>query len=209
MFHRTPRSAAGFLLFWVVTSSIAAGQIPGVDVFPDSETDVACDLVNAANAELVVLTDTGELVLVSAEDIILDDTFVDRDSAVFIDDEPFGSLRFAEDADGLATLWWLAANGRVMHIDGVTFEVTASDLLPADISGTECDACNGFWDVQSDCAAPEPQPPPDDPSPGGVTIFQLCGSGFGMLMMGVTLFGLVGMRAAGIRAGLSPTRSVQ
>ena len=114
VFHRISRSAGGCLLVLLVSANIAAGQIPGVDAFRDSETNIECDLVHAANAELVVLLDSRELVLVSADDIILEDTFVDTDGAVFLDDDPAGSLRFAEDADGLATLWWLAFNGRVM-----------------------------------------------------------------------------------------------
>ena len=200
MFRYTSHSSGRCLLVLLVTSSIAVGQIPGVDIWPDDKTDDKCDLIHAANAELVVLSATGELVLVSADDIILDGTFVDKDGAVFVDDDPAGSLRFAEDADGFPTLWWLAFNGRVMSIDGLSgdeFDISASELLPSDIGNTTCAACDGFWDIEADCVEPEPPPVV-------VNVFPLCGLGFGTLMMGMTFVALAGMHLVRTRTEPRP-----
>jgi len=136
------------LLFSAAASRPAYAQ-PWV-VFEDGESDSVCGIVNAAEHELVVLADTGELVIVSDVDVILGGTFVDLDNTVYIDDEPFGFLSFFEDGDDFATLWWvIEPDLRVVGIDqfGGFYE---SDFFPDDFIDVACSACD-FWDDPLDC----------------------------------------------------------
>ena len=89
-------------------STSVAQPAPWV-LFPDSLTLAACDVVNAENAELVVLLATGELVIVSGSDVIIDGSFVDIDAPgppwlVFFFGDPVGFVDFAVDGDGLQPL---------------------------------------------------------------------------------------------------------
>jgi len=188
-----PRVTAAAVLSILLWPGAALGQIPGVDIFVDQQVNESgersrCDLINAANADLVVLSDTAELMLVSTQDTILEDTFVDEDNNVFIGDQPVGFIDFATDGDGFRTLWWLAPSGFVVWIDTLTLEATESEWLPTDFVDVPCNACDGFWDNAADCPPPDPGPTPDRGP-----IFRICGAGFGMLF-GVVLLGLVGLR---------------
>ena len=58
-------------------------------VFQDTTTDMTCDVVNAANAELIVLYDTGVMVVVSGPDVAIEELVVDELNQVFYD----GTLR--------------------------------------------------------------------------------------------------------------------
>ena len=120
------------------------------EVFADAESSSICDLINAGNAELVVLTSTGQLVLVSGIDLILIDTFVDMDNLVYFDGWLAGIIAFAEDADGYRTLWWLSLTGYVMDVDPFTGEPAETFLLPGDFADVPCDACE-YWDNPFDC----------------------------------------------------------
>jgi hypothetical protein len=120
------------------------------DLFVDPLTGEACDLVNAANVEMVVFSDTGELVIVTGADLFLGDTFVDADGNVFFDGFPFGFINFDEDGDGLPSLWWLTEFGTVVEIDLVTFVPFDSFLFPDEFVSVPCDACP-FWDDPDDC----------------------------------------------------------
>jgi len=120
------------------------------DVFADPDSASVCDTVNAANAELVVLSDTGELVIISGVDVVLDATFVDADGFVFFDGFPVGVIDFAEDGDRFRTLWWTSLSGTVVEVDEFTGEPFATDLFPSDFHGVPCDAC-AFWDDPADC----------------------------------------------------------
>jgi hypothetical protein len=120
------------------------------DLFVDADSDSACDLINAGNAELVVLTSTGQFVLVSGIDLILVDTLVDADNLVYYEGWPAGMITFAEDADGYRTLWWLSLFGFVMDVNPFTGEPTETLLFPSDFTGVPCDACE-FWDDPYDC----------------------------------------------------------
>ncbi len=126
------------------------GQVLPWDVFADTESSSVCDLVNAGNAELVVLSSTGELVVVSGPDVILADTFVDLDGFVFFGFEPVGVITFAEDGDGFRTLWWLSLDGFVFDVDSFTGLVLETGSVPTDIINVPCDACP-FWDDPTAC----------------------------------------------------------
>lgn len=177
---------AGSLICLASVATVSA-QIPGVDLFQDSESASICDLVNSANAHLVVLTDTGEFALVTGEDTRLEGTFVDVNGDVFVNDEPAGFVTFADDGDGLRSLWWLAPSGFAVHIDTITLQISESQILPDQISDVPCDACT-FWDVAADCQSTEP--PPDERP----VVINFCGSGIAMMGLPMML-GLHGLRA--------------
>ena len=168
----------------------AVAQVFPWDVFSDSPVSASvCDLVNAENVELVVLSETGQLVLVTGPDVTLVDTFVNVDGDVFFGNDPVGFIGFAEDGDGFRTLWWMSLTGTVVHVDYFTGEPTATDLLPTDFVDVPCDACD-FWDDPTVCAEPIDPDEPDRP-----IIFNFCGLGaptavamtaFGLLAMGLT-----------------------
>jgi len=152
-----------------------------------------CDLINAANAELVVL-DTGQLMIVSGPDIPLSGIFVNDTSDIFLDDGvdllPVGFISLELDGDGNESLWWVSLTGNVVDVDGFTGEPTETDLIPVDFNFAFCDACD-FWDDTSVCGAIINDPP------SGVTV-QLCGSSVTVSMIaslfGMSLMGLVSRR---------------
>lgn len=113
-------------------------------VYPDPFSDAQCGVVNAWNAELVVLFDSGTMVVVSGADVILDDLFVSGspDNQAFYLDEPFGFLQYAEDGDGLPTLFWTTLTGTVVGIDTFTGEPFDSGRLPEERFDTFCDGCD-------------------------------------------------------------------
>jgi len=161
-----------------------SGQVVPWDVYDDPLSDSVCDVVNVANGELVVLSSTGELVLVTGSDVILVDTFVDLDGNVFYLEEPAGIIDFATDDDGLRSLWWLSLNGAVVHVDGFTGEPSVTDTFPSEYSDVPCDACE-FWDDPSVCE----EPPPDGDGDGFPVPISLCGadSSASMAMTGLGL----------------------
>ena len=118
--------------------------------YVDSTSDSLCDVVNAANLELVVLEETGELAGIAGTDVIFSDTFVDADGFVFYDGDPAGFVEFAEDGDGFRTLWWLTELGDVVNVNVFTGEPTPTGLFPFDFADVPCDACP-FWDVPGEC----------------------------------------------------------
>jgi hypothetical protein len=149
------------------------------DDSPVSSSD--CDLVNAADAELVVLTDTGQLVIVTGPDIILEDSYVDSSLRVFLGNDQVGFIDYALDGDGYRTVWWVSLTGHVIDIDGLTGIARETDLFPSDFTRVPCDACD-FWDDQTVC-------PPR---------FTLCGAGgassVAMIVVGLGIMGLVRRR---------------
>ena len=165
---------------------IANAQTKPWDVFDDPQSSSLCDVVNVANGELVVLTVTGEFVFVSGSDVILSDTFVDGDGNVFYFGEPAGFIDFAEDGDGLRSLWWLAITGEVVNVNGFTGEPTVTSMRPTNFDRVPCDACD-FWDDQSVCVVPDPDTPP-------VISISVCGMNSGMTMA-LTAFGMGLMRS--------------
>ena len=93
---------------WALIASLSPGAAHGLpwEVYEDTLSASVCDVVNAANAELVVLVDTGQFVIVTGEDVILEDTFVDFDGSVYLETgipgvlESVGFIDFADDRDG-------------------------------------------------------------------------------------------------------------
>ena len=142
-----------FLIWLMIVTSPATAQTLPWDVFLDIFSTSVCDLINAENAELVVLRNTDQLMIVTGGDIILQDTFVDANGFVFFEGLPFGVIDFAEDGDGFRTLWWTSILGTVVHIDEFSGLPSASDLFPSDFFTVPCDA-EPFWDgclIDADC----------------------------------------------------------
>ena len=140
------------LVVAALPESAAAGSgctVPWVR-YVDPASGSVCDVVNAANLELVVLEATGELVAITGTDVVYVDTFVDADGSVFFQNSPAGFVEFAEDGDGFRTLWWFAVSGDVVHVDPLTGEPQLSGFLPGDFTDVPCDACP-FWDDPSVC----------------------------------------------------------
>ena len=164
------------------------------DLFEDALSVSAVDVVNTSNAELVVLSDTGQLVIVSGPDVILEDTFVDANNDVFFEGYPAGFITFADDGDGYRTVWWLSLTGYVVHVDGFTGEPSETDVLPSDFTYVADDAC-AFWDDPTVCEVVID----DSISPNPVTI-NFCGAGgassLAMTALGLGVMGFVGRRRA-------------
>ena len=162
----------------VLAASPALAQEKPWILFLDGQSTSRCDLVNANNAELVVLQGTGQLRIVSGTDVTLADAIVDADGFVSFEGEPAGLIGFALDGDGLRTLWWTSLVGEVAQIDGRTGVPTFTDNFPEDFRDVPCDACD-FWDDQSVCPAPTPP------------ILSLCGAGVPLVtaLMAVSLVG--------------------
>jgi hypothetical protein len=138
-------------------------------LFLDSASSSSCDVINADNAQLVLLTATSQLSIVTQTDVTLQDTQVDADGFVTFEGNPAGAIGFAADGDGNRTVWWMSLTGTVVNVNGFTGQPTETNKSPSDFSNVACDACQ-FWDDPTVCA---PVPPPE-PSPTPVTV-NLCG----------------------------------
>lgn len=158
-------------------------------LFLDSASNAACDVINANNAQLVLLTGTGQLSIVTGTDVTLQDTLVDADGFVTFEGQPAGAIGFATDGDGKRTVWWMSLTGTVVNVNGFTGEPTQTNKSPSDFFDVACDACQ-FWDDASVCA---PAPPPE-PSPPPVMV-NLCGTSV-QLPIGLTAAGLVALSFA-------------
>jgi len=132
--------------------------------FADSESNSLCDVVNAANLELVVL-ETGELTGITGPDAIFIDTFVDDEGFVFFQEFPAGFIEFAEDADGFRTLWWFTDFGDLVNVNEFTGEPTPTSIFPDEFADVPCNACP-FWDEPAECE--------DSDGDGVEDIFDLC-----------------------------------
>jgi hypothetical protein len=152
----------------------AQGDKPWI-LFLDSQSASACDVVNADNAELVVLPG-GQMVIVSGTDVTLQDVVVDSQGFVFDGVEPAGLIDFALDGDGLRTLWWLSLVGEVARVNGRTGAPSFTDNFPEDYRDVPCDACD-FWDDRSVCTDSPP-------------VISICGAG-------IPLFATLSLAALG------------
>ena len=132
-----------------VAPMVAVAQSVPWQVFQDV-TGETCEVVHAANADLVVLSSTGQLTIVTGQDITLQDTAVDTGGSVFFEGAEAGLISFQVDGDGVRTLWWTSLTGRVVSVDDFTGEPTVSESLPNDFTGVSCAACD-FWDDQTVC----------------------------------------------------------
>lgn len=127
-------------------SSTFAQEVPWV-VFPDPQPGgAACDVVNAGNLEVIVLSDTGNLVVVTGVDYPLgEDASVNEDGVYSFAGIPMGAIVFADDGDGLRTLWLLDLNGNVLELDPDTGAPIFTNDVPDDFLGVPCDAFT-LWD---------------------------------------------------------------
>ncbi len=153
--------ASIFGLATALLATSARGQATPWDQFIDPVTGITCDVVNAISidafgsvlsVEIVVLSDTGFFLDVSGPDTLLPDIFADENLDVFFLGLPFGSLGFADDGEGLASVWWMSAFGTVMHVDSVTLQPSLSNFFPSDFVDVLCDACP-LADNPIDCDA--------------------------------------------------------
>lgn len=180
---------------WIVVCAFAFLMAPAArtvqaqfipwDTFIDDASDSICDVVNAGNAQLVVLNTTRQFVIVTGSDVTLVDTFVDTNGLVFFEGEPAGVIGFALDGDGFRTLWWLSLTGNVVEVDGFTGQPSLTNQLPEDFIDVPCDACL-FWDDQSVCLID------DDPTD---VVVRLCGVDV-PITLGVTMLALPFMSSA-------------
>ena len=166
-------------------SSNLARAVPW-DIFSDPESDSACDVVNAGNLEVVVLSDTGELVVVTRDDYPLDEAaFVNEEGVFFFDGVPVGQISFAVDGDGFRTLWLLAPDDTVLELDPDTSEPIFTDQFPDDFVGVPCDAFD-LWDDDDFDDVPDefdfcPDTPPDEPvDEDGCACFEVDSDGDGV-----------------------------
>ncbi len=155
---------------------IASGQLLPWDQFIDtvvgSDGFVSdCDVINADNVELVLLSSTSQLVIVGGRDVTLEDTFVTADNDVIYLGQPAGFLSYETDGDGFRTVWWITLTGRVIAVDGFTGEPSETDSFPRDFVNVRCDAC-ALWDDPTVCIVP---PDPDD-DPDDEPTIDLCGT---------------------------------
>ena len=96
-----------------VAPMVTVAQSVPWQVFQDV-TGETCEVVHAANADLVVLSSTGQLTIVTGQDITLQDTAVDTGGSVFFEGAEAGLISFQVDGDGVRTLWWTSLTGRVV-----------------------------------------------------------------------------------------------
>lgn len=126
-------------------SNSLAQEVPW-DVYQDPLTGILCDLVNAGNLEFVVLSDTGELIVVTESDYFLDEAaFVNENGVFFFQGIPIGVIDFAVDGDGFRTLWLFASDDTVLDLDPVTGEPVFTSLVPHGFVDVPCDAFE-LWD---------------------------------------------------------------
>jgi hypothetical protein len=162
----------------------ASAQTKPWELFLDSASSSACDVINADNnAKLVLLTATNQLSIVTGTDVTLQDTQVDADGFVTFEGNPAGAIGFATDGDGKRTVWWMSLTGTVVNVNGFTGEPTQTNKLPSDFVDVACDACQ-FWDDATVCAAA----PPPEPPPPPITV-NLCGQSI-QIPIGLTAAGL-------------------
>jgi len=147
-------SVSALWLGALLTASARAQSLPWRQ-FVDDVTGEDCGLINAGNTELVILTNTGQFVIVSSNgqdvaDVLLADTAVGADGSVITAFGPAGFIKFATDADGFASLFWVSLTGRVFDVDGFTGQPAETDKFPEEFANVLCDACP-FWDDPSAC----------------------------------------------------------
>ena len=180
-------AAAMMLSAWIGMVGVAAAQDTPFLLLEDSLTEDTCDLVNAQNVEMVILENTGELVVVSSgTDWVVNGVVVESNFDVYYDNQYAGYIDFFTDGDGERTLWWVWLEDRAVHVDESTGAPTTSGDLPGDFFNVPCDACaTGDWDDSSDC------------EPGGTTIINpgpvsisFCGNA-APVAFGMTMFGLM------------------
>ncbi|MCP4593229.1 MAG: hypothetical protein GY842_21030, partial [bacterium] len=127
----------------VVVTASAASRVEGAAwwEFQDPESGIVCSLVHAANADLVVLQSSGQIMVASPPNTILPDITVDEYFNVYYVEEFVGSIAFAEDGNGDRALFWMTITGKLVEVGDFDVVPAASDLSPDDVSGAGCDVC--------------------------------------------------------------------
>ncbi|MCH7527456.1 MAG: hypothetical protein IID39_08470 [Planctomycetes bacterium] len=193
LFTNFTRSAAVVAWLIAVSTPLGASGQTTWDVFHDALSESSCGIVNTVSSELVVRTDTAQLMIVTLTDTILAGTFVDADNFVFFEGEPAGVIDFADDDDGFRTLWWLTLDGRVVELDPFTAEPLVSDLTPEVFSDVPCDACAFVDDPPANVCF-------DDVPEVSINIgpiIDLCGTGlFGSATLAMAFFGFCALRTS-------------
>ena len=127
-----------------ISTTTVFGGIVNEDwiIFEDFVSGAECGVINASNAELVALFDTGEMVIVSGADAILSDLIVTSNDEVLFQGEPSGFVEFLDDGDDLPAVFWTTLVGTMVEVDTFTGEPFDSGLLPETRINTGCDACD-------------------------------------------------------------------
>lgn len=142
------RAASPLLIAVILTfaTPTARGQFLPWDTYDDPGSPSRCDVVNTENFDLVVLADTGELVVVNGTDRIVPGSLVETDGDVFVDGVFTGFIAFDNDGEGFRTMWWFDPTGAfVTYLDPVTLTPDFGDLRPIDFVDVPCGGCP-FWD---------------------------------------------------------------
>jgi len=159
--------------------------------FVDPDSDSVCGVINAANAELIVSSTTGQLTKVNGVDTLIANAFFDPlTTDVVVDGVQFGFVTFNTDADGNRTAWWVTSvSNNAIELDEFTFDIGDSGLLPSQFSGALCDPTPLIDVLDTDDGSS------DDPTAGddlaGSLTQALCGAG--MIGMFGALVGLCGV----------------
>jgi len=139
-----PLDAIRIVLCLIVSgmpAASAAAQAPFYRLFTDDPTSPSlCDVVNLARSTAGVIDATGELQLLDGAAIPFSQ--VDVNGFVSVDRAPAGTIAFADDGDGLRTLWWLWFDGSVVDLDPQFGQPRGTLQLPSDFQRVACSACD-------------------------------------------------------------------
>lgn len=192
---------SGYLVVVLVVLGVTAPLRAQWFIWEDPDTGIECDLINAHNVRFVLSDETGNLIRVTGADRDLINTTIDETGQVIIENEVFGVVEFARDANGNRRLFWTNEfTGVLYSLEGATGQPILTNVLPEQVVG-DCDACDGFWDIDADCdgdsglGADDDVVPPVDPGAAlGTALFQgFCGTG-GVALIGILLIGLPALR---------------
>jgi len=132
---------------WIALPTTALAQFgEDWDLFQDPETGETCGVVNTSNVDLTIVADTGEVILITGRDTLLDRLFVDEDNNVFYNGFASGQIVFADDADDYPSVFWITDRGTVVEVDERTGEPLDSGLFPEEVGNTGCDPCDSIDD---------------------------------------------------------------
>ncbi len=133
--------------FSAIGGSNVAAQTPFFRLFSDDPSSPSlCDVVNLARAGAGVIDATGELQLLDGAVIPFSE--VDANGFVSVDRAPAGIIGFADDGDGLRTLWWLWFDGSVVDLDPQFGQPRGTLQLPSDFRRVACSACDIIDDLE-------------------------------------------------------------
>ena len=187
------------VMVWIggVVMASAASSVEGAAwwEFQDPESGIVCSLVHAANADLLVLQNTNQIMVAGPPNTILPDVTVDEYFNVYYVDDFVGSIAFAEDGDGDRALFWMTITGKLVEVGDFDVAPVASDLSPEDVPGAGCDVCARYSSL-SGCIPDEEQ---DEEDGVASSLVSLCGAGSGVAATLTLAFLLVGQRRRVVR----------